>query len=129
MAMTLNTTDITDNVSIVSGSRITTALVGKYNLQFSAQVTKSGGTASYVDIWLRKGGGDLIQTNTRVYVQGGTAAQVAAWNFLLNTTAANEYYELMWSSPDTDVSLLATGPQTGPTRPGTPSLIVTVTTV
>ena len=129
MAMTLDTSDITVNVSVVSGTQITTALVGKYNLQFSAQISKSGGTASYVDIWFRKNGTNLVSSNTRVYIQGGSAAQVAAWNFLLNTTAANDYYEIMWSSPDTDVSLLATGTQISPTRPATPSLIVTVTTV
>ena len=39
---------------------------------------------------------------------------------------ANDYIEIMWSTTSTQVSIEQIGTQTGPTRPATPSAIVTV---
>ena len=42
--MTINTTDIANGVSVVSGSRITIQSSGVYNINFSAQFSRPGGT-------------------------------------------------------------------------------------
>lgn len=128
IAMTLNNTVTANGVSIVSNSRITISKTGPYNIQFSAQLAKTGGGTSVVDIWLNKNGTPVDWTNTTTTVTAATPT-TAAWNFVENVTVANTYYEIMWSSPDTLVLLDAVGANTNPTRPGIPSVIVTVTPV
>lgn len=129
MAMTLNNSYSANNVSIVSGSRITIAKPGVYNIQFSAQMQKSDSGNDTISIWLNKNGSLVNNTNTDFILVGNGAKQVAAWNFVEEVTAANTYYELMWSSADTNASVYYQGTQSSPARPATPSVIVTVTSV
>ena len=126
--MTLNTTDLSNGVSIVSNSRITIANAGIYNIQFSAQVFKTSGGTSKIDIWLCKNGSNVANTNTEMEVTGNSHGSVAAWNFFVNA-AAGDYYELCWSSADTTMQLDYTTAQTTPTRPAIPSVILTVNKV
>lgn len=128
MAMTFNNTTTANGVSVVSNSRLTIAKTGVYNIQFSAQLNKTVGLIGTADIWLAKNGTPVDWTNTTVTITSGNP-EVAAWNFVENVTVANTYYEIMWSSPDTLISLNSTAADTGPTRPGTPSVIVSVTPV
>ena len=123
--MTYNTTDISNGVSIVSNSRITIANSGVYNLQFSAQVFKTSGGTSKIDIWLCKNGSNVANTNTEMEVTGNSHGSVAAWNFFVNA-AAGDYYELCWSSADTTMILDYQAAGTSPTRPAIPSVILTV---
>ena len=51
---------------------------------------------------------------------------MAAWNFLVETTSANEYFEIYWSSADVDMRLYSQGAASNPTRPAIPSVILTV---
>ena len=126
-SMSLNITDITNGVS-VSGSTdpfntyIKVANAGIYNIQFSAQVDKSDAGADEIWIWLRKNGTNLTDTATSIKLTGNADHQVAAWNFFANA-AANDYFQLMWYSPDANVRLHAE-PAFG-VVPGIPSLIVT----
>jgi hypothetical protein len=130
-SMSLNTTDITNGVS-VSGSTnpfntyIKTENAGVYNIQFSAQVDKTDAGVDEIWIWLRKNGTDLTDTATSIKLTGNADHQVAAWNFFANA-AANDYFQLMWYSPDANVRLHAE-PAFG-VVPGIPSLIVTVNRV
>lgn len=128
MAMTFNNTSSANSVSVVSNSRLTIAKPGVYNIQFSAQVAKTGGGTGYVDIWLNKNGAPVDWTNGTVPVVSG-APVIASWNYVENVTVANTYYEIMWSSADNLTLLDATAANTNPTRPGIPSVIVTVTPV
>jgi hypothetical protein len=129
-SMSLNTTDITNGVSI-SGSTnpfntyIKTQNAGVYNIQFSAQLDKTDSGADEIVIWLRKNGIDLTDTATSVTLTGNNAKNVAAWNWFVNS-AANDYYQIIWQSADTDVRLFAE-PTDG--HPGIPSVIVTANRV
>lgn len=126
--MTYNTTDFSNGVSIVSNSRITIANAGVYNIQFSAQVFKTSGGTSKIDIWLCKNGSNVANSNTEMEVTGNSHGSVAAWNWFVNA-AAGDYYELCWSSDDTTIRLDYTAAQTPPTRPAIPSVILTVNKV
>lgn len=123
--MTYNATDFSNGISIVSNSRITMANAGIYSIEFSAQVFKTSGGTSKVDIWLCKNGSNVANTNTEVEVTGNSHGHVASWNFFANA-AAGDYYELCWSSDDTTLYLLQRAAQTTPTRPAIPSVILTV---
>jgi hypothetical protein len=129
--MSFNSTDITNGVSI-SGSTspfdtyIKTQNAGVYNIQFSAQVDKIDGGADEIVIWLRKNGTDLTDTATTLTLSGNNDKQVAAWNWFV-TSAAGDYYQIIWISADTNLRLLAE-PISG-THPGIPSVIATVNRV
>jgi hypothetical protein len=129
-SMSFNTTDITNGVSI-SGSTnpfntyIKTQNAGVYNIQFSAQLDKTDSGADEIVIWLRKNGINLTDTATSVTLSGNNAKNVAAWNWFVNS-AANDYYQIIWQSADTNVRLFAE-PTDG--HPGIPSVIVTANRV
>jgi collagen type VII alpha len=126
--ITLNNTDPdSSGVSVVSNSRITFAFAGVYNIEFSAQADRvSGSGVDTIDIWFRKNGTDLPDSNTVVTVHGGAlqAKVVAAWNYMLELSA-NDYVELVWRTSDTRLEFTHEAASTSPTRPAVPSVIVT----
>ena len=126
--ITYNNTDSNSNgVSIVSNSQITFSYPGVYNIQFSAQADRvSGSGTDTIDIWFRKNGTDISDSNTIVTVSGGALAAktVAAWNYMLQVNA-NDYVELMWRTSDTRLELIADPSGSSPTRPAIPSVILT----
>jgi hypothetical protein len=130
-SMSFNTTDITNGVSI-SGSTspfntyIKTENPGVYNIQFSAQVEKTDSGTDEIVIWLRKNGIDLTDTATTITLSGNNDKQVAAWNWFV-TSAANDYYQIIWISADTGMRLLAE--TISGTHPGIPSVILTANRV
>lgn len=128
-SMQLETTELSDGVSVVSGSRITVAHPGIYNLQFSAQLEKTDNGADTVYIWFKKNGTNVPRSNTAVDVlkqAGGSGKFVAAWNYIDNL-AVNDYLEIVWQSDDTTMQLTA-DPASG-NFPMIPSVIATLTQV
>ena len=130
-SMSFNTTDITNGVSI-SGSTspfntyIKTENPGVYDIQFSAQIDKTDSGADEIVIWLAKNGTALTDTATTLTLTGNNDKQVAAWNWFVNS-AANDYYQIIWYSADTDLRILAE--TAGGGHPGIPSVIATVNRV
>jgi len=128
-SMNFEVTDISEGVSIASNSRITLANSGTYNIQFSVQVDRvSGSGTDTVHIWLKKNGTNVPKSAGAITIAGSAAEAktVAAWNYIVNA-AANDYYELVWQSTDSNIQLInvaATG-----NIPSTPSIILTVTQV
>ena len=129
-SMSLSTTDFASGVSIggASNSQITFANPGVYDIQFSAQITKTSGTKSNVFIWLNQNGSSVINSNTDITLDGGSNDRVvAAWNFFVQTTTPNEYAQLMYAGTVNNVRFLY---ETGSGAiPAIPSLIVTVNRV
>ena len=131
-AVKLNTTDLTNGVSVVNDgsgnpTQITLANTGIYNIQFSLQLEKTGGSGNFtVDVWVRKNGVDIPNTTGKVVLTGSANASpvVAAWNYVLDL-AANDYVQLMWSTSNNNSIILAA--VATPPHPGIPSAILTVT--
>jgi hypothetical protein len=118
---------IANGVSVVDGSKVLVEDAGVYNIQFSAQVAKADAGIDTMDIWLNVDGVAVPWTNTSITID--TAKRyVAAWNLMVELNAG-QYFQLVYSTADIQMSLLAVPPQTGPTRPGIPSVIITVTQV
>ena len=120
---------IARGISVVAPGRITVSEAGTYSIQFSAQLDKTDAGTDLVDIWLALNGQNnpVPWTNTSVAVST-TLKSVAAWNFVVELQA-NDFVQLMWSSPDANMRLFSQPATTNPTRPGIPSVIVTVTQV
>jgi hypothetical protein len=127
-ALPLSNTAEAVGASVVSGSRITVANAGVYNIQFSTQLDKTDSGSDLVNIWFSKNGVNIPYSNTQVYVTGGGGKYLASWNFVL-TLAAGDYVQIMAQSPDVHMRVVASGAQSNPARPEVPSTIVTITQV
>jgi hypothetical protein len=126
-SMVLETTEHSVGVSIVSGSRITVANSGVYNLQFSAQIEKTSNGTDTIYVWFKKNGSNILRSNTAIDVtkQAGSSGKVvAAWNYI-DTLIANDYLEIIWQSADPTM-ILAYEPESG-NLPSIPSVIATLT--
>ena len=129
-AITLNKTVHSNGISIVSGSQITFAYAGTYDIQFSAQLKNNPGgggpSDKLIQIWFRKNGIDVSNSNTVIHIPNNTY-NVAAWDFQDNVNA-NDYIQIMWATNDGNTLIEADGPvvSTSTPAPDIPSVIVTV---
>jgi hypothetical protein len=134
-AMKINTTDFASGVSIVNDdsgnpTRITFSRLGKYNLAFSAQIVNSGGQSADIYLWLRHQGVDVPDSATVVSVGNNSPKLVAAWNFFLDVNTSPQYFELMWYTSSSNVSIAYIADASTPADvPAVPSLIVTANRV
>jgi hypothetical protein len=136
-AMTLNTNQFPDSISIVSNSRITFAKKGIYNVFYSVQFKNTDNSAHDVDIWLRKNGTDIANSNSRFSPparksSGDPSHLIAVTPIMVDITADNQYVEIMWRVSNTAVSIeafaaVAANPGVTPAIPATPSVIVGIT--
>lgn len=125
--ITINTTVYNAGIRVGSPtSRIICDNPGYYNFQFSCQLQKASSNAKHVWIWYRVNGADIANSATQVTLQGNSAAVVAAWNFV-HLMAAGDYFELVWSTDDTDCRIEASA--AAAPVPAIPSVILTVTQV
>jgi hypothetical protein len=114
-------------VSVEFGSHIVVARTGTYNIQFSAQLTKTDSGNDIMDIWLRRNGNDVPLSNSEITITA-SLRQVATSNYIIDL-AAGDYVQLMYSSADIATRILAIAPQTNPVRPAGPSISVAITQV
>ena len=131
--VTFNTTDFSNGVTMVSGSRITVATAGLWNLQFSIQLTNNTNAPQDVDIWFRVNGTNVTASNSRFGLAPRKSAGdpyhvIAALNYFISLNAT-DYVEIMWRTTDTGVSIEHYPVSASPTRPAVPSAIVTMSFV
>jgi len=128
-AMTLDTTDYSNGVTLSNSSRMNVKNTGVYNFQWSGQFNNTDTQIHDVDVWLRKNGTNVVGSTGVISVpnsHGGVDGHtIVGWNYFLEL-AANDYIELYWSSSSTNISLQFYPAQTSPTRPSTASLITTL---
>ena len=131
--VTFNTTDFSNGVTVASNSRLTVAVDGVWNVQFSIQFKNTTNDGQDVDIWFRKNGTNVPASNSRFHLparkgSGDPSHIIAALNFFVDMVAT-DYVEIMWRTENTGVSIEAFGTSTSPTRPAVPSAIATMTFV
>ena len=132
-AITFNTTDFSNGVAIASNSRITVADTGIWNCQFSLQFTNTTNASQDVDIWFRKNGTNIDNSNRRFGFAPRKDASdpyhtIVAMNFFVSLNAT-DYIEIMWRPTDVGVSIEQYAAGTSPTRPAVPSAIATMSFV
>jgi hypothetical protein len=130
-AITINTADPANNgISIASGSRVTFSSAGVYSLTFSIQFTNTSTANGSTQIWLRKNGANLADTNSHYDVpdkQGSAySTEVFTVNFVLNL-AASDYIQVYWQTANSNVQLETLAASGG--YPRTPSIIFTAAQV
>jgi hypothetical protein len=68
LVVAFDTTDLSSEITLVSNSRITVARAGVYNLQFKIQYQNTDTQIHDANIWLRKNGVDIADSNGAVAV-------------------------------------------------------------
>ena len=132
-AVTFNTTDFSNGVTLSNSSRLNVAQAGIYNLQFSIQFTNTTNASQDVDVWFRKNGTNIDKSNSRFGFAprkgvGDPFHIVATLNFFVSL-AANDYVEIMWRPTDVGVQVEHYAASSTPTRPAVPSVIATLSFV
>lgn len=113
-------------------SKIKCEVAGTYNVQFSIQMVNTDSNIHDIDVWMRKNGTDVADSNSQFSVpnkHGSIDGHVIGALNLFVDLAADEYVELMWSTTDATTTIQYIAAQTGPVRPATPSVILTVSLV
>lgn len=136
-AVTFDTTDFPDGISVVSSSQITFADPGIYNITYSIQLKNTNNDLETVDVWLRYNNNDLANSNTRFAIParkstGDPSYLVAVTPLMVDVSAANDQIQIMWRVSNTAVSIehlpaVTASPGVTPAIPATPSVIVGVT--
>ena len=132
-AVKFNTTDFSNGVTVASTTRITVVDAGIWNCQFSIQFKNTTNDTQDVDVWFRKNGSDIANSNSRFGLSarksaGDPSHTVAAMNFFASMNST-DYLEIMWRPSDVGVSIEQYAAGTSPTRPTIPSAIVTMSFV
>jgi hypothetical protein len=130
---TFNTTDVLDGVTLVSGSRLTVAVAGDYNIQWSGQFQNVENEIESVTVWLRVNGTDVPGSAGVISLAARKNATIFArtiigWNYFLSLTAG-QYVQIVWLPSVASVTVPAYPASTTPAYPSTASVIVTVNQV
>lgn len=135
-AVTYDTTDFPDGISVVSNSRITFAKKGIYLLTYSIQFENDNNTTETVDIWFRYEGTDVANTNSRFALPprksvGVPSTLIAVTPIMVDIVADGDYVEIMWHPSDLGVTIenyaaVTYSAGVTPDIPATPSVILTV---
>jgi hypothetical protein len=134
-AVTYDASDFLDGVTLSSGSRLTVPTAGIYTTTFSIQFKNTTNAIQDVDIWLRKNGTDIPDTNSRFSISArkgaGNPSHLIATTSIMVELAANDYIQIMWHVTDTGVSIehfpaVTYSAGVTPAHPATPAAIVQV---
>ena len=131
---TVNTSQEVASTTITGDlpSKITVDYAGLYNLQFSFQFVNTDTQIHDTDVWFRKNGTNIANSNSRFSIpnrHGGIDGHlIAALNFFLDMDPG-DFVEIMWHTDDVQVLIEQLPTAASPTRPATPSAIVTMSYV
>ena len=132
-AITFDTTDYSNGITLSNSSRLNVSQAGIYNVQFSIQFKNTTNDSQDSDVWFRKNGTDIAKSNSRFGLAprksaGDPSHIIGALNYFVDL-AENDYIQLMWRPSDIGVSIEQHPAGTSPTRPAIPSVIATVSFV
>ena len=126
-AMTMDTTDFSNGVTLSNSSRMNVKNTGLYNFQWSGQFENTDSQDHDVRVWIKVNGTNLTGSTGFFAVPSKHGAvdgrALVGWNYYLSLNA-NDYIELWWETDNILVSLQAYA--AGTNYPSTASLITTI---
>jgi hypothetical protein len=129
--MQFGTTDFSSGVTITNDglgdpTRITFSEAGTYNIQFSAQLKKTGGGgATIFYIYFLKNGTPIPNSTTAVTLENNGDLLVAAWNLFVDISSIPSNCQIAWYTNNANGEIHADpAPVVG--IPAIPSVILTV---
>ena len=132
-AITFDTTDYANGITLSNTSRLNVSQGGLYNVQFSIQFKNTTNDTQDAEVWFRKNGTDIANSGSRFGLvprksSGDPSHMIGALNYFVDL-AESDYIQLMWRPSDVGVSIEHFAAGTSPTRPAIPSVIATVSFV
>lgn len=132
LPVTFNTQDLNGGIDLPSPTQIQVHQDGVYNFTFSIQFVNTDVADQDVNVFLRKNGSYLANSNSRISVpssHGGTDGHtIFTMNYFLELSA-EMFIEIYWNTSSTNVSIqtlpIVPFPPAGFT-PQTPSVILTI---
>ena len=103
--------------SYLDGTRLYVEETGDYFLQFSAMIIKTNASTGTADVWVRKNGVDIPDSNTRITLSGSNAEVVMAAALILDLDAG-DYIQLVASANSTNTLISHSSAGVGPAVPG-----------
>lgn len=130
---TFNTQDVVDGVTLVSGSQLTVAVAGDYNIQWSGQFQNVENDIETVTVWLRVNGVDVPSSAGVISLAARKSATIfgraiIGWNYFLSLTAG-QYVQIVWLPSIASITVPTFPASVTPAHPSTASVIVTVNQV
>jgi len=126
-AMTMDTTDFSNGITLSNSSRLNVKNTGIYNFQWSGQFDNTDSQDHDARVWIKINGTNLTGSTGFFAIpskHGSTNGHnLVGWNYYLSLNA-NDYVELWWETDSTAVSLQAY--VAGTNYPSTASLITTM---
>jgi hypothetical protein len=131
--ITFDSISFENGVTVENSSQITFAYEGVYNIQFSLQFANTDNATQDIDVWFRKNGVDIANSNSRFGLAPRKSVLdpyhvVASLNFV-DSFLAGDYVELYWCTSNVLAYIEHYAAGTTPTRPAIPSAILTATFV
>jgi hypothetical protein len=123
-SITFNNSGSIAGISLANSKDVTMVQAGTYNIQFSAQLEANAG-ADTVWMWFKKNGNNIGASASKAILPNNTA-QIMTVN-ILDTAAANDYYELAYQTLNGNAVILAEA--AAGNIPAIPSVILTVTQI
>ena len=126
-AITFDTVDVVDSVTLVDDTKITVPDDGIYNLQFSIQFKNIDNAQHDATVWLKINGSDLSNSATQYTIPARKSAGIYGYNvasltFMLDLNA-NDYVEIYWVPTSTNVTIEHLPASVSPAYPAIPSVI------
>ena len=126
-AMTLDTTDYSNGITLSNSSRMNVKNTGIYNFQWSGQFENTDSQDHDARAWIKINGTNLTGSTGFFAIPSKHGSVnghgLTGWNYYLSLNA-NDYVELWWETDSTSVSLQAYA--AGTNYPSTASLITTM---
>jgi len=113
--ISFNQTYLNNSVSVVDSTKITCAIGGIYNFQFSAQAKSNSSSAKQIYLMINRDGTDIGYSTRQNTLSGSDQHMSINWNFSIDVPA-NSYVKLRWAGDSTGLTLeftTATSPHTG----------------
>ena len=113
--ISFNQTYLNNSVSVVDSTKITCAIGGIYNFQFSAQAKSNSSSAKQIYLMINRDGTDIGYSTRQNTLSGSDEHMSINWNFSIDVQA-NSYVKLRWAGDSTGLTLestTATSPHTG----------------
>lgn len=131
--LTLSNTDFSNGVTLATGSKMTVANAGIYNLQFSVQIQNFDNAPQDMYIWLKQNGTDIVGSTGVVGSVARKSAidpahDIKGWNYFLSM-AANDYVQIYWSPTIATLTIPTYAASGTPTKPSTASVVATLSFV
>jgi hypothetical protein len=119
-----NNINITNNTSGLP-ARITVANAGIYLVKYALQFIKTDAGNDEASVWIRRNSAAFANTNNTYTIQGSGIKNTIINSFFVDL-GTDDYVEIYFTIKNINTSITGTGTQLSPSRPATPSAMVTI---